>query len=455
MGAYVHVEMKMGQKLIAMGHHELSRRWLELNNDEYRHIPELGQGGTWMRWIDGSGWENGGDAALISISTVSEHVWRDKKGKHDAVVAGSHATAAGGLKFAAAKRCVPLCLWNANPLLLGLSGLAVMDLKTGETRDAVRDDYLTKSTPALPVEEGLEGSPVDAFLQEKLPDPEVREWMGRWCGYCMTGLTREQTAVWIVGDTSTGKSTLVAMLHALMGGYAFTLSNDLFKADSLTRGNEKGYALARAPGMRVVTFSEWEKDWKLDEAFFTAITGCDTVMVRQVRAKPFDLKPSFKLTVAANHLPAGRVSPQVLRRLVPIPMDVSHEHEPDVFRVEQLTSPANLGHFAAWCLAGYRRYLKVGLRPLPIVSQSMLQDLARKGADPDGDDKALLERFEMHYAAGGSGDCLPTKVVNETMLYGASPSSKAGRKVTRWLRGTLAVKTVRGVEHYVGITVNQ
>ena len=435
------------------GHNALSRVWEEAVEDDYRYIPEVQDG--WRVWRHGW-WRDGTADAFLSMSQVAETCWRDKKGKPDRVTGGSTATAAGGLKFAGLRRTKRVDEWDADPHLLGLADGQVMDLGAGKVRNAEPGDYLTRFANAA-VPKGLAArlhSPVYDFLEEKFPDPEVREWMGRWCGYCLSGSTKEQLAVWVWGDTATGKSTLRAMLGALLGNYHYGLPNDIFKADAIARGAEKGYALERCPGVRLVSFTEWGTKWQLDESFFTSITGGDTVYGRRVRGVPMNFIPSFKLMAFANYLPAPPLSAQLLRRLVPIPMDVSHEHAPDVDAMGGLTGPEALGAFAQWCLDGYARYRKEGLRPLPSVSQAMLRDLVR-GGDDLVDDPEVRALFEEHFVQADKADRhnhrLAAKEVHAAMLRDIPASTREGRAITRWCRAHFEVRKVHGQPFYMGV----
>ena len=433
------------------GHNALSRLWSEAVQDEYRYVPELQQWRIWRK----DGWENGDADAFLSMSQVAECAWRDKKGRPDPVTAGSVPTANGGLHFAGKRHAKPLDEWDANPWVLGVGQGRVLDLKGDPGvpwRPVAMLDYVTKTSHVD--FEDYRDSPVERFLTEKLPDDEVREWMGRWCGYCLSGSTKEQLAVWVRGDTATGKSTLRAMLGDLLGDYHYGLANDIFKADAIARGAEKGYALERCPGVRLVSFTEWGQKWQLDESFFTAITGGDTVYGRRVRGVPMNFVPSFKLMAFANYWPGQPISPQVMRRLVPIPMDVSHEHDPDVDAMGDLTCPRSLGAFASWCFQGYRRYLADGLRPLPAASQAIVRELL-KGSEGIEDDAGMRALFEQHFAFADKVDRaharVPCSEVHAKMLNGGHASSLAGRQVVRWCRAHFTQVKVRGQRGYEGV----
>ena len=430
------------------GHNALSRVWVKEVGDDFQHITETDD----WRWWDGW-WAPGEHRAMLTISTLAEAAWRNHKGRPDPVTGGSVSTARGGLKFSAMRRARPLAEWDANPRVLGL-GSMVLDLDAGEWREAEREDYITRCGGKAALGQQVVGEDLNlvrGFLETKLPDPEVRDWVQRWCGYCLSGDTSEQKVAWCWGDTRTGKSTLLAMMGCLLGDYAFTLPSDILKAEAFTRGAEKGYALARAPGRRLAMVSEWQKDWGLDEAFLTNITGGDVLAAREVRGKPFSFRPAFKVMVVANHMPAGTVSAPVLARLVPIPMDESHEHDPDPTLLQRLLDPGPMAAFAQWCLEGWQAYRRQGLSDLPDASQRMLASIASRAADAPGADDDIQRRFDSIFRRDDAA-VLPMAEVHAKMLPdGVHISSRAGRNTTRWLASQFRTKKVRGARFYVGL----
>ena len=434
---------------------ELSQLWIDVAGEDYWFVPETEKvDGGWRWWHEGR-WQEGANQCFLGHSTVAIAKWRDGKGREVPVVAGSDATAKGGMKFSAARRTRRLAEWDASPYLLAINGGQVLDLDRDTIRPMERGDLITRHADVTVTmrgnhSEGYAGTPTQDFLYEKVPSPGLREWLGRWCGYCLSGLVREQLAVFLLGDTSTGKTTLRLMLAGLLGGYHFGVRQDIFAKEGVERSNEKGYALARAPGMRLLTVPEWSEGAALDEALFTEVTGGDIITPRAVRGVPFDVRPQFKVMLVGNHLPSGRLSPQVLRRLVVVPMDESHEHEPDVFRAESLTSPIALGHFLEWCLDGWRRYRVHGLRPLPEESQAIGRKLAK--AAEQGARKDLEARMKT-LMVNRKEDSMEAKMVNEYMLAGVPASSREGRAITRWLRARYGMKTVKGYPHYTGLPV--
>ena len=435
-------------KLHVRNHAELGELWVDVVGTDWRHVPELR---LWRRWEERGipRWGEANDRAVKSISVLSRDHWRTKNGKEDPATAGSWTTTNNGLRFAAAHLGRSLDQWDADPMLLGLDGGEALDLETGEVRAVEREDYLTRHLPVGWPKDG-DGQDAIVWIEDKLPSPDVHDWLQKFCGYCLSGQTGEQRMAWLVGDTATGKSTFLGMMAALLGSLHLSLPNDLFHLELFSRGSEKGYALAEGFGRRLVTFSEWPANWKLDEAFFCLITGGDRVAVRQVRQKPFSYRPQFKLLAGANHLPTGGLSPQVLRRLVPVPFDVSHEDTQDAGAIARLTRPAALSRLLAWCLDGWRRYREEGLDDLPVESQRLLRPL--RVADEAPGEREEIERRLARVFVEEPYAKVSTKEVHAAVLGDAvSPQSKEGQRIVRGLKCLYDLKKVKGAWFYQGL----
>ena len=362
-GDGVKVEEPVGE---VFSHGELADLWSHFHGKDWLYVPELDE---WRHWQDGEGWSKDADQSIrLSVSGLARQCWRKMTRKGPAIELekqGSVATANGGIKMAQSLCPAPLATWDSDRQLMGVGSGMVLDLKAGEARPQVRGDrqVLRAACPPRPGKLDPECEVVQ-WLRQKFPDDAKRRWVAKFIGSLLSGDTTEQVALWLHGPTATGKSTLLAMVEALMHDYAFTLAGDLLAVARNPRGTERGYALARGPGKRVMLVNEWEEDTALDSAFFCSLTGCDVINVRQVSQKPFDYRPQFKLLIASNDLPSGGLTPPVLRRLVTIEMGEGHADriEPDIWL--KLTRDG-LQDFAAWALAGYRLWRKEGLRPLP------------------------------------------------------------------------------------------
>jgi len=70
----------------------------------------------------------------------------------------------------------------------------------------------------------------DAFLGAALPDKDVRDFVQRLVGYSLIGGNPERRLVFVIGPSSTGKSTFLDVLDDVLGGYSGVFNLDLFRS---------------------------------------------------------------------------------------------------------------------------------------------------------------------------------------------------------------------------------
>jgi putative DNA primase/helicase len=200
-----------------------------------------------------------------------------------------------------------------------------------------------------------------SFLQRILPDPDIRGFLQRYFGLCLTGLTVEQCLVFFYGIGRNGKSTLVDLIVEMMGDYAVSMSIDSFAGDSRRSGAEATPDLARLPGARLVAASEPESGVHLKDALIKSLTGGEVISVRRLHQDFFELKPQFKIVLSGNHKPVIRDdSDGIWRRVFLVPFEVQipeDEVDPEL--------PVKLRREAAgifgWLVRGCLDYLNSGL----------------------------------------------------------------------------------------------
>ena len=106
--------------------------------------------------------------------------------------------------------------WNSDPEAAGLPSGKVLDLRTGSVRAVHQNERISLHRGANP--DFAEPKLWIRTLNETLP-PDCIEWFQRWCGYCLTGYTREHQFVFAFGAGRNGKSTVLGTIEKLLGGY--------------------------------------------------------------------------------------------------------------------------------------------------------------------------------------------------------------------------------------------
>lgn len=260
--------------------------------------------------------------------------------------------------------------WDADPWLLNTPA-GTVNLRTGETRPARIEDYLTKSTSASP---GGDCPTWLSFLDTATgSNPELIGFLRRMVGYCLTGSVRDHALFFVYGAGGNGKGTFLNVIERILAGYATASPMDTF-----TESRDKSHPteLARMVGARLVTAQETEEGKRWAEDRIKALTGGDTITARFMNRDFFEYRPQFKLVFAGNHRPSLRnVDEAIRRRLYLIPFTVTPpKKDPDL--AEKLL--AESGGILAWAIEGCMEWQRVGLCPPEIVRAATDEYLAEQ-----------------------------------------------------------------------------
>ncbi|ADP71992.1 phage/plasmid primase, P4 family [Rhodomicrobium vannielii ATCC 17100] len=215
-------------------------------------------------------------------------------------------------------------VWNRDTMLLGTPN-GTVDLRTGELRDARPEDRISRVTAVAPIPHDEFRAKRDcprwlAFLDEALAgDAGAIRFLQQWCGYSLTGETREQKLVFVYGPGGSGKGTAINTVGDILGDYAVNVGMETLTASKYERHTTE---LARLRGARMARASETEKGKAWAENRIKNLTGQDTITARFMRQDDFEFAPEFKLTIFGNNRPSLRdVDAAIKRRFLILPFD--------------------------------------------------------------------------------------------------------------------------------------
>ncbi len=257
-------------------------------------------------------------------------------------------------------------LIDANPWLVGFSNACqILDLQTGVTRPAQPEDLITKSLNISSIGDSAKATRWLKFLTQVFDgDVELIDWLHRWCGYVLTGSTREQLFLFFYGLGANGKSIFAETLRYVMGDYARAISPSTL-TESRRQAGAASPDLANLIGVRMALSNETEDGVALAESLVKALTAGDTISVRPLYAGPVQFTPIFKLLMLGNHKPIIRGSDIGMWRrvrLVPFPKTFAAA-QCDPHLIDKLKHEAI--HIFAWMVEGCIEWQRRGLSDTP------------------------------------------------------------------------------------------
>lgn len=139
------------------------------------------------------------------------------------------------------------------------------------------------------------------FLEENLPDPEVRKMLQQAVGYALTGKANQKALFYLYGEANTGKSLFLEILGEMFGDYSHTLSEGALNAGDQREGGNATPHLAGLRGKRFVTMSESRSGQIMDDSLIKKVTGGDKINARELYRNGVTFTPQCVIFIASNH----------------------------------------------------------------------------------------------------------------------------------------------------------
>lgn len=259
--------------------------------------------------------------------------------------------------------------FDAVPELLNLTN-GTVNLETGEVHAHNSFELLTKKMNVG--YDPLATAPRwEAYLNEVLPDPEMRDFLQRAVGYSLTGEPVERALFILHGPGGTGKSRFIETLTTLFGSYGTTAADSLFRSK---RDQPSGVTndLNDLKGARLASVSELDSGVRMDEALVKRLTGFDTITSRGLYEENTTWRPQCAIWLATNHhFKISSDDGAIWKRLkvIPFTQEITQENE-DPHILKKLLAERN-GIFN-WMLEGLQKYRERGLI-LPEGAQDALR----------------------------------------------------------------------------------
>jgi putative DNA primase/helicase len=247
-----------------------------------RHAGDLRFVAAWNKWLiwEGTHWrfEETLRAWDFARRVCREAATQCNKGKMASAIASAK-TVYAIERLAHSDRWLAATVdqWDADPWLLNTPDGAI-DLRTGQTRPHIHEDYFTKITAVGPRGD----CPRFLTFLKRIAggDSDLISYLQRVLGYGLTGLTREHALFFGYGTGANGKSVLLSTIAGILGEYHRTAPIETFTASNTDRHPTD---LAGLRGARLVTATETEEGRRWAESRIKQLTGGDTVAARFMR----------------------------------------------------------------------------------------------------------------------------------------------------------------------------
>lgn len=205
------------------------------------------------------------------------------------------------------------------------------------------------------------------FMEEVLPDADVRQYLQRACGYMLTGTLDERVMFLIHGESGTGKTQFLEAIGAVMGDFSGIAPASAFQPRPPGAGGPSE-DLHKLMGKRFVMQSELDAGSKINESLVKSIVGGDTQTSRTLYGKNVDWRPQYTVFLATNYLPRISSSDNAIwNRVKPIKfeqvfIDASGEAlDPSSRNLGRRMAEECADEILAWMLEGLIAYREMGL----------------------------------------------------------------------------------------------
>lgn len=340
--------------------------------------------------------------------------------------------------------------FDQDPFLLGVPGNGVVNLRTGQLREMLRSDYVTKRTRVRP-DPNVEPKRFLKFMEEITDgDKELNAYLMRHAGYGLTGCTTEHCLPFWWGPGGNGKGELLNIRQYIMGfEYGTVLRMDDLSFRDNGNDNQRRI-IAKLCGCRLVTANEGNARVRLDMALLKTLASSDLLSGAHLYESEFTFTPSHKLVIATNNKPELEVDDAARRRVHLVPFNVSFRGREDRMISEKLKAEAP--GILALMIESCMEWQRAGLSPPPSVTDAtsgLFRELDPLGRFMDEcllsdgaaftSTTALVSAYSRFLRANGEDQYIEQKIlitqIRERGGYKSAVSRNAQGQQLRGLRG--------------------
>ena len=265
-----------------------------------------------------------------------------------------------------------------------------VDLRTGKFSKRTYDDYISYELKTGYVEDDDRNEEWHKFLNgifdnEKIisEQKEIINYLHKYLGYCITGLTTEECILILWGKGGNGKSKLQNVLYMVLESdipIIDSWDSSLF-SEKLDNGscNNASPEIAKLYGKRMGFINESKKGVNWGETFKKIVDTGLSLTGRRLYGDPMTFSLETTFLMATNDFPNMPIEDCYNRRTRCLPLlnhytknPTAKHHRPITIGIEKkiLNNERAKEQILSWLVRGAMKYFQEGLDELPPICQS-------------------------------------------------------------------------------------
>ena len=356
-------DLKPDKDRTSRSHLRLAYRFAEAHEGDFIFVPGISSKGKnegWMRWT-GDHWDlaEGGEVHT-ALWALMESAWaeamNDPALQADIRSAQSASGTDGVLRQAARlpefNRSASLL--DNDRLLLNLPN-GTYDLRSFTLKEHDPRDLITKVARAE-YHPNASAPRWERFINEVIPDPDIRAFIQRYVGVALCGEVREHALPILVGDGRNGKGTFYEAISWMQGDYAGQADPELF----MHKEGAHPVGQMALMGKRWIVVTETQRGRRMNAATMKRLTGGDPITARWMHGNPVTFEPSHTPILVTNWMPkisgderAAWERIHVVEFNTYIPPEKRDKHLKDTLRTE-------VDGIFLWAIKGWHDYISRG-----------------------------------------------------------------------------------------------
>lgn len=184
----------------------------------------------------------------------------------------------------------------------------LVDVRTGDIRDAHPEDYITRMAPVI-WDPNAQSPIVDKYIDDiSNCNDAIKRQMAQTIGMAMDAGTPTKTMSIMYGPaTNNGKTTFLNVLSAVLGqvkggnGYVMQMPVSVLQKARSDSAGRLTPELVGAESARLITMSEPAENFRVNSAELKNITGGGRLVVNPKYKDQYEIEARFTLTIDTNY----------------------------------------------------------------------------------------------------------------------------------------------------------